>query len=268
MFGAQVADFIEENGAAVRLLETPDAPRVGSGKGAALVAEEFALQQRLGDRGAIHGDERFFRAVAVLVDRAGDEFLAGAGLAADEHAHGLRRDAADLFINLLHRAALTDDRVSRSRGAAERDGRKHHAAAGDRLLHEAQQLGDLEGLHEIVVSAELRRLDRRVGRAVRGHQDHRQARLRGVQAPKHFQSARAGQSEIGDDEVAVFLRGTRQSQFAGFGEEDFPALGFEHAAQFAGDAGVVLDEQNRGGLHGVLSTGNTMRKTVPRLPSV
>jgi hypothetical protein len=51
------------------------------------VAKQFALEQRLGNRRAIHRDERFIRAVAVLVNRARHQFLAGAGLAANQHAH-------------------------------------------------------------------------------------------------------------------------------------------------------------------------------------
>ena len=68
--GGQIADFIEEKRAAVGLLEAPDAARVGASECPALMAEEFALEQRLGDGGAVDGDERFFRALAVLVNGA------------------------------------------------------------------------------------------------------------------------------------------------------------------------------------------------------
>ena len=71
------------------LLKAADAPGLGAGEGAAFVAEQLALQQRLGNGRAIDGDERLVGAVAVLVDGAGDQFLAGAGLAADEHGAGL-----------------------------------------------------------------------------------------------------------------------------------------------------------------------------------
>jgi len=52
-----------------------DAPEFGAGECAAFVAEQFAFQERLGDGGAIDGDERRVRAVAVLVNRAGDQSL-------------------------------------------------------------------------------------------------------------------------------------------------------------------------------------------------
>ncbi len=81
--GSEVADFVEENGAAVRLFEAPDPPRLRAGEGAAFVAEQFALEQGLRDGRAVDGDERFIGAGAMLIDRARDEFLARAGFAAD-----------------------------------------------------------------------------------------------------------------------------------------------------------------------------------------
>ena len=42
-----VADFVEEQGAAVALLELADAAAVGAGEGALLVPEQLALQQVL-----------------------------------------------------------------------------------------------------------------------------------------------------------------------------------------------------------------------------
>ena len=78
----QLADLVEEERAAVRRLEAADAPLARAGEGAALVAEELALEQRLRDRGAVHDDEGLVAARAELVDRARDELLAGAALAA------------------------------------------------------------------------------------------------------------------------------------------------------------------------------------------
>ena len=48
-----LADFVEQQGAAVGLLELADAAGHGAGEGALLVAEQLALQQVLGDRGAV-----------------------------------------------------------------------------------------------------------------------------------------------------------------------------------------------------------------------
>ena len=53
-----VADLVEEERAAVGLLELADAAAVGPGERALLVAEQLALEQRLGDGGAVDRQER------------------------------------------------------------------------------------------------------------------------------------------------------------------------------------------------------------------
>ena len=73
-----VADFVQQQRAAVGLLELADAPAVGPGKRPALVAEEFAFQERLGNGRAVDGQERRLAAAAVMVDGASDQFLARA----------------------------------------------------------------------------------------------------------------------------------------------------------------------------------------------
>ena len=55
---AQVADLVEEEGAAVRQLEPAQPPLGGAGEGAALVAEHLGLDQVARDGGAVDGDER------------------------------------------------------------------------------------------------------------------------------------------------------------------------------------------------------------------
>ena len=63
-----------------------------AGERASFVAEQFAFQQLLGNRGAVDGEERLLAAVAVMINRAGDEFLAGAAFAGDERGGvGARR---------------------------------------------------------------------------------------------------------------------------------------------------------------------------------
>ena len=97
-----VAHLIHEHGAAVGLLEFADAPPIGAGKSAALVAEQFAFQQRFRDGRAVDRQERGLAAAAVLIDRPGHQFLAGPALAEDQHGHVLRRDAADRLVEFLH----------------------------------------------------------------------------------------------------------------------------------------------------------------------
>ena len=54
----QLADLVEEHGAAVRQLEAADLAGVRAGEGAALVAEQLALDQRRRQRRAVDDHER------------------------------------------------------------------------------------------------------------------------------------------------------------------------------------------------------------------
>ena len=54
----QIADAVEEERAAVGLLEAPGAAGLGAGKCASLMAKQFGLEQRLGKGGAVELDQR------------------------------------------------------------------------------------------------------------------------------------------------------------------------------------------------------------------
>ena len=80
-----------------------------AGEGALLVAEQLALDERLRDGGAVDLDERAFVRGGVLVDRAGDELLAGAGLAGDEDGGRCVGDLLDDREDLLERRGAADE---------------------------------------------------------------------------------------------------------------------------------------------------------------
>ena len=89
----QVADFVEEQRAAMRQLEASGLAGVRAGERALLVAEQLRLEQRLGNRRAVDGDERAVGAVAERVQRAREELLAGAALPEQQHRRVRRRRA-------------------------------------------------------------------------------------------------------------------------------------------------------------------------------
>ena len=72
----------------VRRLEEPDTVAVGAGEGAATMAEELALEQRLRHGGAVDGEERPAPARAHGVDGARHQLLAGPRLALDQDGDG------------------------------------------------------------------------------------------------------------------------------------------------------------------------------------
>ena len=115
----QVADLVEEDGAAVRGLEDARAVAVGAGEGAAGVAEEVGEQQGLRQRGAVDRHERRRGARARAMDPAGDQLLAGAALAEDQDRQVAGREARDPIERRGERRALPDQpRARRDRGRA------------------------------------------------------------------------------------------------------------------------------------------------------
>ena len=106
--GAHLADFVEHEGALVGGLELADLPLRGPGEGAALVAEQLAGQQFGRQRRAVQADEDAVVAGAGIVDGPGDQLLAHAALAANEHGGVAGGGPGDLVGHLLDGRAVAD----------------------------------------------------------------------------------------------------------------------------------------------------------------
>ena len=92
----QVADLVEEEGAAIGGLEPAGLRLQRAGESTLLVSEQFRLDQALDEGAAIDGEERAVLSIRMIVDVAGRHFLAGAGLADDDEARIARRQAFEV----------------------------------------------------------------------------------------------------------------------------------------------------------------------------
>ena len=107
-----VADFVQEDGAGVGLLEPPHLPPLpGTGESALRVAKEFRLQQMLRDGGAVHLDKGGVTASAGGVEGMGKKLFAGAALPAQQHVGILRRDPKQGLLQLGDLPAAPDNAV-------------------------------------------------------------------------------------------------------------------------------------------------------------
>lgn len=88
---AQLADLIQQQGAAFRRFEPALMGADGAGKGAFLVAEQLGFRQAFGQRAAVHRQKRLMAARAVVVQIARHHLFAGAGLADDQYGGVGRR---------------------------------------------------------------------------------------------------------------------------------------------------------------------------------
>ncbi len=80
-----LSDFVQKNGAAIGRFELARPAGHRAGKCAAPMAEKLALQQRLRNRRAVHGDERLVAAIAGVVNESRQQFLAGSAFRFDQH---------------------------------------------------------------------------------------------------------------------------------------------------------------------------------------
>ena len=113
-----VADFIEQQGAAIGTLEQPDVILMSAGEGAAFVPEQLGLQQGVGQRRAVLHDEGIARARAGVMDGPGQQLFARPRLAQQQHRQIVARDPCGQLA----------DRIQRSAGAAH-DTRKIEGVA-------------------------------------------------------------------------------------------------------------------------------------------
>ena len=140
--GRDFADFVQEHGAAVGLLEPARLLTDGPGEGAFLVAEELAFEKCGREGRAVDDDERFFPALAEAMNGLGRQLLARAAFALDQHGGVRGRRVFDQLENRTHLGGFADDPVELLRmfdallQAAEPLFLKRRAAQGSRNLPE------------------------------------------------------------------------------------------------------------------------------------
>ena len=172
---AHVADFVQEDGAAVGFFDAAEFLADGAGEGAFFVAEEFAFQEVLGDGGAIDADVIVLAAAAQAVERAGDQFLAGAAFAQDQDGGVGGGDVSDELAQFVHLGGFADDLVELvslggvgAQGGVFAEQAVAFGAAGDGV----EQFLRGEGLGQVINGAGFDGFDRQLGGGVGG--DHQE----------------------------------------------------------------------------------------------
>ena len=90
----QIRDFVEKQRAPFRRADDAGEGGIGAGERAAAVAEQLALEHVARHRRAVEREHDLLGAVRGAMDRAGQHFLAGPGLAGEEDRQRRRADAA------------------------------------------------------------------------------------------------------------------------------------------------------------------------------
>ena len=165
-----IADLVQEQSAAVGLLEAALALVDRAGERPLLVPEQLRFQQVVRQRRAVQLEQRPAGARRVVVDGAGDQLLAGAGFAPHQHRGVPLRHLPHLLEHPLHRLAVADHAVEavlaahRAPQAVALGGQRAALAfrlagglhaAGDQVGDHLQKAGAL--LQPLVAAGRLRR---------------------------------------------------------------------------------------------------------------
>ena len=204
----QLADLVEEDGRAVGILEAADMAVEGAGEGALLMAEQDRFDEIGGDGAAIDGVELLLAARAGGVDRLGDDLLARAALALDQHrdagAGGLGGDGergaelgrrADDLLEAQRLADLLGERPQLARRLA---------AVGGGVERGEQPVGR-ERLDDEIAGAGAHRVDRDMDVVLGGEDEQGQIGPERADAADQLDALLAGQPVIEQDRVELGL---------------------------------------------------------------
>ena len=201
-----LADLVQKERAAVRQLELPRLALHGPREGAALVAEQLALQDVGGDGGAVDRQEAEIPARRVLVDGVGDQLLAGAALPDDQHAAAGGRHERQLVQHLLHAGRRPDDLPEGELLLEPLLEARHllgQAALLDRDRHALPQLDQVDRLLEVVIGPLLHGVHGRLHRAEPGDHQHGDPRIGRLRLLEDLQAVHARHPQIGHQKVGA-----------------------------------------------------------------
>ncbi len=247
---AHVADLIEEDRPPFGVAEGARARRMRAGEGAALMAEELALEEIGRDRRAIHRNERPRPAAAEAVDGARHHFLASPGLAGDEDRHVAIGQPPDQLLHLAHRGTGADDlALRRSAWQGRVRGGQHAGEEGGERLP-SHRLGD------VVERAEPHRLDG--GCAAGGSGDHRNRGRRGLRhdLAEHHDPALARHAEVEQHRIDAALRQAGEPRLPFRGGERLMAEIGDGLGEALAKCRVIVDDQDA-------RHGSSTSKTAP-----
>ena len=216
-------------------------------------AEQLALDQLARDRRHVDGHERAGPPAPVVVQRAGDQLLAGAALAVDHHGEVGRREPGDGAIDLLHRHRPPDQRQPVLGVALLARRRRCRQRRLQRAPDHGQQLLQVERLGQILERAALGRLDRGDQRRLRAHHDHPQLGAHPLDARDQVEPVLVGHHHVGDHQVALAVLDPAPERGRIRGGAHLIAGAAQRLGEHGADRAVVVGNQDGGKRHRLLS---------------
>ncbi len=209
---------------------------------------QLALEEGLGHGGAVDRHERFVGPGAFVVNRLGDQLLAGAALPLDQDGAGIA--AGDLFHHgqhVFHMPAAADDVgdpvFARLFGTQMGD-LAFKLSGFEGLLDDDGELVEVEGLVDVVVGAHPHRLYRRLQHAEGGNHDDDDVNFQVLDPFQNLQAVDSRQLDIEQHQVGRLLPQNLESVFSGACRENLVALLFKVLLQRPANQMFVIHNQN------------------------
>ena len=199
--GRHVSDLVEEQRAAIGLLEAAETPGLRTGEGTAFVTEELGFEELARDRGGIERDERLGRPRAVTMQGPRNQLLSGARLAGDEHREVRSGQPSDRTEHLLHRGRRPDDSRSGGDHRGSRIPGRVFPVASHCTLDQGDRLVGVERLRQVLERTAPIGGHGAVEVGIAGHDHHREMRIAGGDLSEQIQTIHAGHADVGDDRV-------------------------------------------------------------------
>src|SRR5437764_5177126 len=239
-----LADLIEEEGAAVGELEAAGFALDRSGEGALLETEQLGLDQLAGNGGAVDLDERAVAAVGLLVQRGSDQLFSGAALALDQDRGGRIGDLEDDLLQLEHPLSLADDLGKAAPRLVGDDVAGVEIGLAGGLGNDRLQLRVLEGLGDEVEGAGLHRLYRAVHPAVGRHHDHGYVGVGDDHLAEQREAVHLRHHQIGDHDVGAVAVERRQRLLAVGCDLHLISLTLERGREDLPEALFIVDDEH------------------------
>jgi hypothetical protein len=243
------------------------------------VAEKLGFEKLFGDRTAVDCDEHFFSPSAVVVESAGDQFLAGSAFAGDEDGTVGVGNLLDEFKYLSQRLATADDAVefmSRPQFVLKKSIFPSKAAVFNGLPDKASddvEVFLLEGLLQVPEGSRLQGLDRAFGTAVTGDDDAREIGCGLGDLSYDLKPAHSGHLDVAEDQIKIRgihdLEGlgslTGQYHFvSGSHQDPFKGSSIQLLVVYDEDVGLTQNAVLRFAEGGAISVGETLERLKAR----
>ena len=243
----EVAEFIEEEGAAVGGFEHAFFVVGGTGEGALDMAEHLTFKEGFGDGGAVTNDEGPGVDGALAMEGGGGEFFAGAGGSADEGDAVVGADAADHGEHFEHLGGVSDhafEAMGVDEGSFEAGGFEAILGLVEELADAGAEVGNVEWFGEVVAGTAADGFDGGFRGVVAGEEENVG---RGGEAEDIFgklEAGAAGEDEIEDDDLGAFGVDEAHGVVAIGGREDAGAEGGEGVGEEFERERIVVDGED------------------------